>query len=476
MAVSATETLDRHALIDELEELDRIEIDWLRDVIIEGRRLDILSEVVLGHTLKPFHKSLQRFQFRHPHSLQLAFRGAGKTTCCTIARAIWYILRDPNVRILIASKTHDFAKDMLKEIKGHLESNERLISIFGAQKADSSDPRSLKWNTEAIEVVGRDRPMKEPTITTVGAEGQVVGKHYDVILCDDLVDEDNSRTPYMRDRVRTFFYKTLVPTLEPDGELHILGTRYHYDDLYGHLMRHEMKGSHQIVRALDDEERSPWPEKFSPEFFKKLRRSAGTIIFNSQYQCDTEAMKGEIFDYDWMIECELEDVPAGALRFIGVDLAISEKEKADKFAMVLIAIHGRTIYVIKHFAAHLTFGKQTQKIFEWFDEYDPVSIGIESNAYQAALAQHVKETRPDVRVTQLITSKDKVTRAWKLSQRFEAQEVRIVKGVNAALIEHLVLFPGHRFKDIFDALDLAVTVGYRRRRRRSGRRKEIGLL
>ncbi len=468
MAASATEALDRHALIEELEALDKMELEWIRHAVLEGRRLDVLAEQVLGLKLEPFHKALQRFALRHPHSLQLAFRGGGKTTTCTVTLCIFHILKNPNVRILIASKTHEFAKDILTEVKAHLEQNDKLIAIFGEQKGE-------KWDKSAIEVKGRTKPMKEPTVTTVGSEGQVVGKHYDVILGDDLVDENNARTLHMRDGMRTFFYKTLMPTLEPDGELHLLGTRYHYDDLYGHLMRNEMEGHTQIIRALDDKDRSPWPSKFPAEHFIKLRKSAGLIIFNSQYQCDTEAMKGEVFQYDWMIECEEEDIPADALKFMGVDLAISEKEQADLFAMCLVAVKGRMIYVVRHFAAHLTFGKQVDKIFEWYDEHDPVLVGIESNAYQAALAQHLKEARPDARIKPIITTKDKVTRAWKLAARFEAEEVRIVKGVNSRLVEHLVLFPGYRYKDIFDALDIAVTTAYRRRRRR-GRKKKIGLI
>lgn len=270
MANVVAEHSERLQLLQEARMLESAHNTWLRKAIIENRRLDLLAEA-MGLAPRPFQREIQRFQLRHPHSLVLAFRGSGKTTTATIVHSIWHILANPNIRILIASKTSSFAQDILKEIKAHLESD-RIVELFGQQ-------RGQNWSGTEIDVLGKTSASKEATVTTVGAEGQVVGKHYDVIFADDLVDEDNSRTPYMRERVLTFFYKTLMPTLEPfvqgtklPGELHVLGTRYHYEDLYGHLMKNEMSDCHMIVPALDDEGRTPWPQKFSARFFTDLRR------------------------------------------------------------------------------------------------------------------------------------------------------------------------------------------------------------
>ena len=131
-------------------------------------------------------------------------------------------------------------------------------------------------------------------------------------------------------------------------------------------------------------------------------------------------------------------------------------------------------HILDHYEGHLTFGQQVKMIFDWYDNYKPINVGIESNAYQAALAQHLKETRSDIRVKRINTRIDKVTRAWKVAQRFEAEEIRIIRG-QQRIIDHLVAFPGGRFKDLFDALDLALTSAYTRRKR-SRRSTEPGLL
>lgn len=468
----------REELIEQLQHGRNMTNEWIRRQVIENDRIDILAAVLLNLDIRPFHLRMIQFQFRHASTLQLVFRGAGKSTTCTITKAIHLLLKNPNLRILIASKTAQNAEGFLKEIKTHFESNERLTEIFGPYY----DARKVtKWDNREIEVLPRTAAHKEASITCVGVDGTIVSKHYDVILSDDLVDEDNSRTKHQRDKTRTWYYQTLDPTLEPPdpkvphrGEHHILGTRYHYDDLYGHLLANELKDSHQIIPALNERGQSPWPEKYPPAWFAKKRSRSGIVIFNAQYQCDTEAMKGEIFQYDDCQKADEADIPSTkSLRvFMGVDLAISEKEKADKFAIVVIGITpGRTAYyVLDYFEKQLRFSAQTDKIIEFARRWDPIRIAIETNQYQEAQYQTLKDRvaedpdTPELRLRPIKTLKDKTTRAWKLSGLFEDRKVFFRKS-HDLLIEHMVLFPNHKYKDLFDAFDLAVTASKIRRKR-----------
>lgn len=483
---------ERSEIIREIKDYDKLKKEWIRNQVLKHNRIDILATQVLNYIVRPFHLSMMVYQFQHSDNLQLAFRGAGKSTVCTVTKVIHLLLKNPDLRIMIASKTAPNAEGFLKEIKGHFESNELLAEIFG----EYYDPRKVnKWDNKEIEVLPRTSNAKEASVTCVGVDGTIVSKHYDIIIGDDLVDEENSRTEHMRKKTQTWYYKTLEPTLEPPdsevehrGEFHRLGTRYHFEDLYGHLIKNELKEHHQIIRALNDKGQSPWHKKYPPAWFAKKRTKAGIIIFNTQYQCDTEAMKGEIFQYDDCRLIDIEDVPDNLKIYVGVDLAIKQSETADLFAIVAIGIdHIPNYYFLDYLEGRYRFNTQTRKILDFNERYNPIRIGVESNAYQESQIHNLKfeeeqhniknpntEDKIRVPVIPVPTLKDKVTNAWRLSPDFEDGRVFFVKTPRVHLaIERFVLFPNGP-KDLFDAYNIAV--GASKRKKRKKRKIEPGLI
>lgn len=476
---------------DELERqhshIEAVSNEWIRRQVLENYRVDILATEVLGMELKPFHRKILRWIFQHPNSLQLVFRGAGKTTVAVVLMCVFFLLKNPNLRILIYSKTITFSKAILTEIKGHFESNEKLKAIFGAYY----DPQlCTKWEETEIKVLPRTLNAKEGSITVIGVGGQVVGKHYDILFGDDVVDEENSVTKLQREKIQTWNYKSLDPTLEPPdakvefrGQHHRVGTRYHFDDLYGHLIKNELKGDYQIIKALNSKGQSPWPEKYPAKWFVEKRRKSGLIIFNSQYQNDTEAMKGEIFAYDHCKRLNADEFPAtpdGLRVFMGVDLAISEKEDADKFAIIVIGItpDRSQCFFLDWFEGHLRFQAQTKKIIEYVERWDPIRVGLETNQYQAAQKQVLEDAHKDgvtdIRLSPFQTDIDKRKRAWKRTAWFEDGRMHFRSSAEL-LIEHFVLFTGKKGTacDTFDAYDLAMRAAERRGRKR--RKSEPGL-
>jgi hypothetical protein len=293
----------------------------LRREVLESGRIDLLATTLLDYELRPFHRQMLEFQSAvSDTALQLAPRGYGKSTILTIVRAVYEILKNPNIRILIASNTQLQSEVFLREIKFHLAMNERVIETFGR----FADER--KWDTREIVVAPRTSSAKESTITCVGVGGPVASRHYDLIIADDLVDEENSRTEGQREKTKVWYYKTLIPCLEPEGRLYLVGTRYHFLDLYGHLIRNKLADKHQIIRAIEEDGATPWPEKFSIDWLEERRRQMGSAIFATQYQNDTELMKGNIFREEWFREYEEPPEAARCDFWIGCDPAATKAD------------------------------------------------------------------------------------------------------------------------------------------------------
>jgi hypothetical protein len=454
--------------------------ELLKKKIIEEGRIDLLATEILGYTLWPFHQTILGFQYGKKRSLVLAPRDSGKSSMCDYTKIIYEILRNPNVRIVLVSKTQLQAEGFLREIKNHFETNTKLKDVFG-------DLIGKKWDAKEIVIKGRTSKAKESTVTAIGVGSALVGKHFDIIVGDDLVDEENSRTELQRERLRTWFYQSLYKTLEPEGEIHLIGTRYHYLDFWGHVMGDteydgagEFKDHFMRVKALDEdpetgEQISFWPQKFSVEKLLEDKTNMGTIIFNAQMQNDTQAMKGVIFKERWFRYYDEE--PVNILKYSGVDLAISTSKKANKFAHVTIGVDLKgNVYILSYFARRgVTPSQQTNIISERGMDEQPLFIAIEANAYQASKAVEVADYNPRLNIKKVFTDIDKKLKGWKAAALAEAGKLYIRED-QKAFRDHLLLFTGDDGgdDDLFDAFFNALTIAIYKRVKKE--RKEPGLI
>jgi len=405
------------------------------------------------------------------------------TTATTVTRSIGMLLRNPNRTILLASKSQGNAEGMLSEIKGHFETNETLREIFGDMVGDS------KWDTGAISVRGANPIRKEPSINTVGLGGAIASKHYDVIFADDLVDQENTMTPASRQKTWDWVHRMLDTRLNPPdpndpevGQKHFINTLFHWDDLPNRLKKILRPEQILIIPVVDNKGRYAWPSRHTSEWVTDKREKHGLINFGLQYLCTAEVMKGAVFQYDDCHQIPIEQYPkAKDLNFyMGIDLAISQQAKADKFAIVVIGRsprHWEDIYVWAAWEGHLTFAQQTDLIIQWAKKYRPVRTAIEANAYQAAQYQTVRTRAPFMNLRPVTTLKNKITRAWRRAADFEATHVHFAMKRHTNIIDHLVLFKGDGTTpdDLFDAFDLAVSAS-ESKTRRSQRAIEPGVI
>lgn len=437
-----------------------------------------VCKYITCRSLQPLHASIIENVSNNRASMDLAPRGFGKSTVGDVDFCITKIIREPNVRIMIGSKTQTQAEAFLKEVRTHFEQNVNLIRIFG----DWKKSRDNVWNDKEFTVNRRTIIKKEATLTALGASGAVVSKHFDVIIGDDLVGFENARTEAQRKKLKEWFYSSLFPTLEPDGEIHILGTRYSPMDLYEDLIRSKNYkiNIQQAITVKDNAEYSLWEAKFSLEKLRQIREESGLIIFNMQYQNNTELAKGKIFKYkyfknfeEYEVDYDLSRVRVKVLDannvpywipvriYMGADLAISEDETSnnDYFVLTTIGVDkDKNVYVLDYLKERLTFNAQLNAILDYGRNKFPMveRIGVETVQYQKSLAQELRRLSL-LPIVNIQTSKDKVTRAMRRSALFENGKVFFRIGMDD-LEECLLLFPDVDHDDLFDGLDFALTV------------------
>lgn len=475
--------LTRSALHRQIAEVEALHGGTLRELIVDGGRIDILATDVLGLQIEWHHLEMLKHRSRFDWAMVLAWRGCGKTLIWQATCAIHDILVDPNVRISFASRAADNAKETLDFVKKQFESNETLRAVFGDYVGDD-------WSKEKLTVSKRNRIIRGPTLGVMSQEGATASKHCEKLYGDDVADQKNSQTKYQRDVLDRWWWKTVMPTVEPDtSEVYISGTRYHPDDQYGRLGAPDMIGGESeidgpfagertlIIPAIqedgDGEEHSTWKAKFPLKHLCRIRQGS-SLDFETQYQQNVSAMKGGgVIEYEQIQQYnprELEELIEGLPKYLGSDLAIGKKKKNDEFWLVVGAFDKSTgnIYVVDQIHGRFSFGKQRGLLVEFSHEYRIIRGVIEAIAYQAAMIDELKDEDPLLPVVGFKPKLDKLTRMQRRTSLFESGQVWIPKHMTD-LIYQLVSFTGEdgRRDDGADAWEFMVrAIGMKKKKPR----------
>ena len=382
----------------------------------------------------------------------------------SVAQALicWLLWHNPNLRIMIDSETLSNSKLYLAGVKDLIDNNELMREVCVDEKGDYILEPNKKLGGGFVEdqVILKKRTkvgMKEPTLFCSGVDNARTGLHPDVIIMDDLVSERNVTT---QDQIRKVeeHYKYSLSLLEIGGGLLIvIGTRYHLDDLYGHLI--ETKALDTLVRpAISDSGELYFPTRLTKEFLKEMRQEQGSYIYSCQYQLnpinpDSAMFKGEFLQY---IE-ELEEEPDIIDRYITVDPAISKKETADYSVILVTGVDREKRRYYEHMErGHYTPTELINKIFAVAESTPKLrSLGIETVAFQKVLIYMLKDEMRRrgkyLPLRELRADTDKIRRARMIQPAWENGDIYISKAHCSALVKELLDFPMTSNDDTVDA-------------------------
>ena len=216
-------------------------------------RAEILADpafllALLGYQLPWYARLWIRWTLASPRSVNVAPRGAGKSYVMA-GLIVWLILRDPNTRILVISKTEDAATDLVRPVRAILESNEVLKQIFGPFVC------RREWTDGAFTVAQRtDMTIPEATVETRGIEGQVARTHWNHIFLDDGQDDDRASSEILTDRDWRWLFTTARPTLLRGGGLHLNCTPYSWMDLLCRLEEFRNEATGECMSEVSEAE------------------------------------------------------------------------------------------------------------------------------------------------------------------------------------------------------------------------------
>jgi len=228
-------------------------------------------------------------------ALYLWPRGHLKTSLLTIGGSLRDIAENVAIRILLSSATQDVAEGWLKVIADNILVNEKFNFFWPHVRPE--DLSQTRWKKDNF-IVNRQNIVPEGTMRAVGIDVNVVGEHYEKIICEDIVNEENSKTHDQREKNKRRF-RLLVPILEPGGETLVVGTRWDYHDTYREIIDSKLfYVSRRQVKEKNENGKEVFifPQKFNEEELKRRKKIINDdYIYTCQYYNEPIARKEKLF-------------------------------------------------------------------------------------------------------------------------------------------------------------------------------------
>lgn len=451
-------------------------------------------------------------------------RDTFKSTIGSECYPLWQFWKSPNHLVMLDSETYAKSKSFLRAIKEQIASNELLrrvcVNSNGEFLLEPNKDVPGGWCEDSMILKHRTRiGVKEPSVFCAGVDNAVTGYHPTIIVYDDIVSEHNVTTADQIKKVKDHFKMSqslIVSAIHksddsPDPKQVVIGTRYHFDDLYDELEDKPdtgMDGIAKMIRpAILPNGKLYFPKRLTHEVLEAKRKDQGDYIYSCQYMLSPVSEEDAKFKRAWFRFYEFIDDPSKNFGipypddatdvekqqqmdfniYVTVDVAISKKERAD-FTVISAIAERRDKHL---FVLHRIRGKfdphelidEIFNMYKWLKSrrmHTKMKFGIETVAFQKALAYFIREEMKRRGITfkldELKADTDKERRIKSLIPIVQRGELWFRTEGDEDAIKEFTEFPFGKHDDIPDAmayiLQLMRPTGLRRFRRDTERRYE----
>ncbi len=449
-----------------------------------------------------FHRELVRDlqDSRKRLIARVAPRGHAKSTCSAFAYPLWCICQQLRRNIVIITHETSLATQFVRDIRGELECNERILEEYGDLCSDEaaaddrsgvtpSDRPAKQQQTKATQrpkrAAKRRRTWSQTKFTTTtgitvqakgtGASfrGARVGPHRpDLIVCDDIEKDEHVESPEGRRKLEHWLRRVVMPALAPDGQLLVLGSIIHYDSLLANLRDKQRfpRWDYRVYRALEAEQQTDgtyrrvalWPARWPVERLDIERERVGTLAFEQEYMANPIDDTIRVFRPEWLRRYEDAELPGKrAVTLMAVDPATGVSG-GDYFALWVGDLDPNTGVI---FTRRLTLDRigvvqQIKRIIAAFDEWHPMRIGIETVAYQVALKEILEEESRKrglyMPIVSLQTTANKRARIEGSSTFYENGMFRLPPQLDPEIERQFLHFPKARHDDAPDVCAMGI--------------------
>lgn len=329
--------------------------------------------------------------------LDLWAREHYKSTIITLGKSIqdilrshgWFPLDDRECTIGIFSHTTSISVGFLRQIKHELEGNTILKRLFPDILFMNPDKESPKWSEDGLIVKRKGNP-KECTVQAHGVvDGQPIGVHFTHLVYDDVVVPSSVTTAEQMLKT-TDALKMSYNLGSAGGVKRFIGTRYHFNDSYKHIID-TGTAVPRVYAATDDGTPNGRPIFLTQEQIDTKRREQGPYIFASQMLLDPKADETQGFRREWVQDKHHGVSWKGMNVYILGDAASGKKKTNDYTVLWAVGLHhDNRVYVLDIIRDRLNLVQRTDALLGLHRKYTPLDTRYEKYGLMADI-EHIKE-------------------------------------------------------------------------------------
>lgn len=212
----------------------------------EGARRSLLRFATYlkpSYQITPFHRSYARVleKFARGEIRNLIIQAApqhGKSELSSRMLPAYMLGLHPDLKIVIASYAATIAKDFNRDVQRLIDCDE-YRGVFPDTALNGSNVVTVATNylrnSDVFEIVGHTGSLR-----VVGRGGSLTSKTADVIILDDLYkDAAEANSPVVRAGAWDWYTKVVRTRLHNDSQQLIVFTRWHPEDIIGHIIESE---------------------------------------------------------------------------------------------------------------------------------------------------------------------------------------------------------------------------------------------
>ena len=274
----------------------------------------------------------------------------GKSTVLSILFPLWLLGRHPGICVGITGFSQELVTDFSRTIKELMQSD-AFKEVFPECELNLAYDRMDYWKTTTNSVL-RAKP----------AGRKFTGQKLNVLIADDVhAGREEAESKVKRNRVKKWFSSDCLSRLAPGSLVFVIATRWHPEDLIGHITNEELnrklwdEGAEEAIylttnleAICEHPETDPlgrklgdvlFPEVRNEAFLNSQRATMESYDWDSQYQGRPRVSGGEQVDITKIKRIDVTELPDDMEILRGWDLALSEKQVADFTAGALLGYH-----------------------------------------------------------------------------------------------------------------------------------------